>query len=419
MIMRKRVLRTLAAALVASTILVNPIVSEAGSILPSGGDTNYILHTETDFKIMDMVYKMQNGETVTMENAAQMATLTKVGYADYQTAGPISITEGRMTYKTYWGSEDKEVYVVALSGTETIVENQTTTVKEDLLSGFELSNEYELNAKNAIIDRIPAGSNIILAGHSLGGMVAQQVAADKYIKDNYEILNTVTFGSPLIKGFTREGMVKRLGDTSDKNPFYSISSVLNIVWQYAGVNHEDGGYNGDSATAHCDSYLREDVWGSYDCAGEKRGSILGVETGSRMLTLNFATTSFYTSLYGTTSVARSSILPTKTTAECYDLAKNAVADGYMSEDVLGKFTTFAQVTDEDPVELEVSEEMESDAELLEAETTENDSIDEDAVVEEAIDAEPTETVVAEVIDAEADDTVVVEDEIVETEAVVE
>ncbi|WP_170830872.1 hypothetical protein [Pseudobutyrivibrio sp. ACV-2] len=25
-------------------ILVNPIVSEAGSILPAGGDTNYILH---------------------------------------------------------------------------------------------------------------------------------------------------------------------------------------------------------------------------------------------------------------------------------------------------------------------------------------------------------------------------------------
>ena len=38
-------------------------------------------------------------------------------------------------------------------------------------------------------------------------MVAQQVAADKYIKDNYEVLNTVTFGSPLIKGFTREGML--------------------------------------------------------------------------------------------------------------------------------------------------------------------------------------------------------------------
>ena len=141
--MRKSILRTLAAALVASTVLVNPMVAEAGSILPADGDTNYILHTETDFKIMDMVYKIQNGETVSVENAAQMATLTKVGYADYQTAGPISITEGRMTYNTYWGSEDKEVYVVALSGTETIVENQTTTVKEDLLSGFELSNEYE------------------------------------------------------------------------------------------------------------------------------------------------------------------------------------------------------------------------------------------------------------------------------------
>lgn len=386
--MRKRVLRIFAAALVASTVLVNPIVSEAGSILPSGGDTNYILHTETDFKLMDMVYKIQNGETVTIENAAQMATLAKVGYADYQTAGPISITEGRMTYNTYWGSEDKEVYVVALSGTETIVENQTTTLKEDLLSGFELSNEYAVNVKNAIIDRIPAGSNIILAGHSLGGMVAQQVAADKYIKDNYEVLNTVTFGSPLIKGFTREGMVKRLGDTSDKNPFYSISTFLNIAWQYAGVNHEDGGYNGDSPAAHCDSYLREDVWGSYDCAGEKRGSIAGIETGSRMLTLNFATTSFYTSLYGTTSVVRTSIIPTKTPAESYDLAKQAVADGYISEDVLSRFTTFAQATDVDSAEIEVSEVAESDAEVVEADTTEDD-------IEEAIDTELDDTAVAE------------------------
>ncbi len=413
--MKKRVLRIIAAALVASTILVNPIVSEAGSILPAGGDTNYILHTETDFKIMDMVYKMQNGETITMENAAQMATLTKVGYADYQTAGPISITEGRMTYNTYWGSEDKEVYVVALSGTETIVENQTTTIKEDLLSGFELCNEYKSNVKNAIIDRIPAGSNIILAGHSLGGMVAQQIAADKYIKDNYEVLNTVTFGSPLIQGFTREGMVKRLGDTSDKNTFYSISSLLNIVWQYAGVNHEDGGYNGDSPAAHCDSYLREDVWGSYDCAGEKRGSVIGIETGSRMLTLNFATTSFYTSLYGTTSVARTSILPKKTPAESYDLAKKAVADGYMSEDVLGKFTTFAQETDVDSVETEVAEVMESETEVVEADTTENAKIEETDLVEEVVDAEVVETDAVEAEASVAD----VEAEVVETEIIAE
>ncbi|SCZ81447.1 lipase family protein [Pseudobutyrivibrio xylanivorans] len=390
--MKKRVLRFLATALAVTTVFVNPIVSEAGSILPSGGEYNYVLHTETDFKLMDMVYKIQNGETVTFENAAQMATLAKVGYADYQTAGPISITEGRMTYNTYWGAEDKEVYVVALSGTETIVENQTTTIKEDLLSGFELSNEYKTNVKNAIIDRIPAGSNIILAGHSLGGMIAQQVAADKYIKDNYEVLNTVTFGSPLIKGFTREGMVKRLGDTSDKNPFYSVSTFLNIAWQYAGVNHEDGGYNGDSPAAHCDSYLREDVWGSYDCCGEKKGSTLWVQTGTRMLTLNFATTSFYTSLYGTTSVVGTSIIPTKTPVESLDLAKQAVADGYISEDVLSKFTTFAQATDVDSAEIEVSEVAESDAEVVEADTTEDD--------------------IEEVIDTELDDTAVAEDEAV-------
>ena len=401
--MRKRVLRTLAAALVASIILVNPIVSEAGSILPAASDVdpnNIILHTETDFKIMDLVYKIQNGDTVTFENAAQMATLSKVGYIDYQSAGPICITEGRMTYNTYWGSEDKEVYVVALSGTDSIVANQTTTTKEDLLSGFELSNEYEVNVKNAIIDRIPAGSNIILTGHSLGGMIAQQVAADKYIKDNYEVLNTVTFGSPLIKGFTREGMVKRLGDTSDKTPFYSISTFLNIVWQYAGVNHEDGGYNGNSSVAHSDSYLREDVWGNYDCCGEKKGTTLWVQTGTRKITLNFATTSFYTSLYGTTSVARTSIMPKMTPAECYEMAKNAVADGYFTEDVLAKFTTFVPATEVDSVETEVAEVTESEAEVVEADATENESIDEAElvkadIVEETVDTELDETVVAE------------------------
>jgi hypothetical protein len=339
--MKKTILTTITAALTAATFFAGSTVAQAGSIFSSGEAANYVLHTETDFRIMDMVYKIENGETVTIDNAAKMATLTKVGYADYQTAGPISITEGQMTYNTYKGSESKDVYVIALSGTETIVENQTTTVKEDLLSGFELSNEYVKNVRKAIIDKVPEGSNIFLAGHSLGGMVAQQTAADREIKSKYNILNTVTFGSPLIKGFSREGMVKRLGDTSDKTPFYSISSVLNIGWQYAGVNHEDGGYNGDSSTAHCDSYLREDVWGDYDCAGEKRGQICGIETGSRMMTLDFSTTSFYPSVYGTNTTQSSAIVPKKDRTECLALALNAVKDGYFTEDILNSFTTFA------------------------------------------------------------------------------
>ncbi len=73
------------------------------------------------------------------------------------------------------------------------------------------------------------GSNLVVTGHSLGGMVAQQVAADSTIKKNYNVLNTVTFGSPLINGFQREGTVKRLGDTSDPVPYLSLTTFTNIV----------------------------------------------------------------------------------------------------------------------------------------------------------------------------------------------
>ncbi len=63
---------------------------------------------------------------------------------------------------------------------------------------------------------------------------------DTAIKENYNILNTVTFGSPLINGFKREGTVKRLGDVKDVVPYMSLTTFTNIVWQSADLNKEDG-----------------------------------------------------------------------------------------------------------------------------------------------------------------------------------
>ena len=99
----------------------------------------------------------------------------------------------------------------------------------DLLVGFEQDNRYIQNVRAAILNNVPAGSNLLVTGHSLGGMVAQQVAADSQIKSNYNVLNTVTFGSPLIDGFQREGTVKRLGDTSDPVPYLSLTTFTNVI----------------------------------------------------------------------------------------------------------------------------------------------------------------------------------------------
>ncbi len=104
-------------------------------------------------------------------------------------------------------------------------------------------------------------------------MVAQQAAGDRTLKHRYNIINTISFGSPLINPIGREGKVQRLGDTSDIVPYMSAQSFVRPVHQIAGLNREDGGYaKKDFAEAHMRSYLRTDVWGDYDVLGFKGGS---------------------------------------------------------------------------------------------------------------------------------------------------
>ncbi len=224
----------------------------------------------------------------TYTNAAQLSRLVQQGYACNQSVhkGPFSITQATLTTNGWFGKKNNTpVYVVALSGTDTDTQNQTTGIWTDLLVGFEFDNKYIQNVKKAIFENVPLGSNILVTGHSLGGMVAQQVASDTAIKENYNVVNTVTFGSPLINGFKREGTVKRLGDVSDVVPYLSLSTFTNVIWQSAGLNKEDGNYGSDILGAHCESYNREDVWGSYDVTGTKNGGAT--------LTLDYSTTAFY------------------------------------------------------------------------------------------------------------------------------
>ena len=231
--------------------------------------------------------QVQAKQTVTFTNSAELARLVQLGYSYRQPNGPISITKGVLTTKSWWTTTSKTVYVICLSGTDLTV-NQSTGAWTDLLSGFELNNAYLRNVRSTIVANVPKNANLILAGHSLGGMVAQQVAADSTIKNRYNVLNTVAFGSPLINGLSREGTVKRLGDTRDVVPYLSVSTFLNVVWQAAGLNREDGGYSAlQPITAHCESYQRAAVWGAYDVTGTKNGNAT--------LTLDFSTTRFYAS----------------------------------------------------------------------------------------------------------------------------
>lgn len=189
------------------------------------------------------------------------------------TNGPIAITQATLVKTNALGKEVKtQVYVVGLAGTEFIF-NQPRGVITDLQVGFEQNNYYIREIRKVVCAVVPKGSNVIFTGHSLGGMVAQQASGDTTLKARYNIINTVTFGSPLINPIGREGVVKRLGDTADIVPYLSAQSVLLPIHQIAGLNREDGGYAAkDFAEAHMKSYLRTDVWGAYDVLGIKGGN---------------------------------------------------------------------------------------------------------------------------------------------------
>ncbi len=235
--------------------------------------------------VIGVVPMQVHAATVTYSNAAQICTYVYQGY-NSGSKGPIIVTKG--TYKK--GSTTKTVYLVTMSGTE-IVTGQSTGYYTDLLSGFNLNNAYQTNVVNVINNYIPKNSNLILAGHSLGGMIAQQVAANSTIKANYNVMNTVCFGSPLLAAGSREGVVKRLGDTSDAVPYLSGSLFNNTAWAIAGLQRENGGYGTDLLSAHTKSYLRSDVWGKYD--------ITGTKNGGATITLDLSTQTYY---YSPTSV---------------------------------------------------------------------------------------------------------------------
>ena len=217
--------------------------------------------------------------TRTYTTAPEIYQLVRDGYNGGE-KGPISVTKG--TLKSGWSS--KTVYLVTLSGTE-LVFNQSTEVITDLLSGFNLESPYYHNVVNVILNNIPRGANLILAGHSLGGMIAQQVAANSSVKAYYNVLNTVCFGSPLLAAGFREGTVRRLGDVSDPVPYLSGNLFVTPVRAILGLNREDGHYYLQPITAHNSSYSRADLWGKYDVTGTKYG-------GAK-LTLDLGTRTFY------------------------------------------------------------------------------------------------------------------------------
>ena len=217
------------------------------------------------------------GDDAASDRSTTQTISTSVAMYNYvfsnYSATPISICKGTLTTS----SGTKTIYLVALSGTQ-IKSNQSTGIITDFEAGFSIQSAYLTDVKNAMVKYIPNGSNVVLAGHSLGGMICQQIASDSTMKADYVILNTVTFGSPLLGWLSREGATQRLGDSSDVVPYLSISSLFGVtlLWEALGLNVENGGYGANLLNAHIQSYANATEWSGWNAIGyyNQTGSIV-------------------------------------------------------------------------------------------------------------------------------------------------
>lgn len=164
------------------------------------------------------------------------------------------------------GREVRAAYLVAMRGTDRSFD------KTDVLglpvcakSALAKHNIYFELVKNAMLADIPEGADVLLAGHSLGGMVAQQLAADGDLNRKFNIINLVTIGSPFVPVTGRSCPLRRFADKADFIPWLGKSFKANLVTEKPVF--KSNGYFGRVVAAHTDSYRLSDSWREYDSLG--------------------------------------------------------------------------------------------------------------------------------------------------------
>jgi len=197
-------------------------------------------------------------EPVVLNNALEL-----ISFCDDIHRGQINLVKAQL----YRSDSPEEVYLIYLNGTGFDFKKLNNPIAS-IACGLSITTDYLRTLITAAENEIPEGSKIVLAGHSLGGMIAQQFAADPEMKERYEIINILAAGSPIVATGIREGSINRIADGADVVPYLTLNVLRNLLYH---INREFSGTL-FAYDAH-QSYFTSAVWAQYDCFGVKGGNV--------------------------------------------------------------------------------------------------------------------------------------------------
>ena len=181
--------------------------------------------------------------------------------------GCFSITKGTLKQD----GKKCDVYLIAAHGLEGSAFGQDCDMESCIKAGMEQSGAYLNDFMKVIKDNVPKGANLILAGHSLGGMVSQQAAANKTMQKRYHILHVITWGSPLIAKGQIEGQLHRMCAAGDVVPLMSEYTFTDPDAQFGDRNREEADVI-PVIQSHVEGYNDKNAWKDYDALGIKGGN---------------------------------------------------------------------------------------------------------------------------------------------------
>lgn len=222
------------------------------------------------------IYSAANTDPQEIKTISRLAILSSIS-STINGCGPISATPATLN--------GEDITLVTLGGVQD-VEGQATTIKESQLAAFGKPNDYLTAVTNLFTNgTIPADKPVMIAGYSLGGMIAQQVAGVREITDNFKIKAITTFGSPITLPLDRKGIkvirytdindgVPQLGETVIRNGLVTVDNMTKEEMT-AAINELDekerivreSKYT-DMLITHALSYIEDECWNDIDFLGD-------------------------------------------------------------------------------------------------------------------------------------------------------